>query len=184
MTHDQIEAMTLATKIAVLKDGVLQQFGTPAEIYNNPANMFVADFMGSPAMNLIPARIEANGGGCAVVLEPRRLATPLHLMAGADDAALRAHAGQEVIFGIRPEAITDPDGADRNAGERGQCRLPCRGGRAGRLRHLRRHQLGGKEVIGRMRADCQVGAGTARAASPSTSTRRCSSTRRRERRIA
>ena len=58
VTHDQIEAMTLATKIAVLKDGVLQQFGTPAEIYNRPANMFVADFMGSPAMNLIPAEIE------------------------------------------------------------------------------------------------------------------------------
>ncbi len=58
VTHDQIEAMTLATKIAVLKDGILQQFGTPAEIYNNPANMFVADFMGSPAMNLVPATIE------------------------------------------------------------------------------------------------------------------------------
>ena len=55
VTHDQIEAMTLATKIAVLKDGELQQFGTPAEIYNHPANMFVADFMGSPAMNLLPA---------------------------------------------------------------------------------------------------------------------------------
>ena len=57
VTHDQIEAMTLATKIAVLKDGELQQFGTPAEIYNSPANMFVADFMGSPAMNLVPATI-------------------------------------------------------------------------------------------------------------------------------
>jgi multiple sugar transport system ATP-binding protein len=68
VTHDQIEAMTLATQIAVLKDGVLQQFGTPHEIYNNPANVFVADFMGSPAMNLIPARIEANGGGVAVVM--------------------------------------------------------------------------------------------------------------------
>ena len=56
--------MTLATKIAVLKDGVLQQFGTPAEIYNNPVNMFVADFMGSPAMNLIPATIE-RGRQCA-----------------------------------------------------------------------------------------------------------------------
>src|SRR5215468_1520727 len=68
VTHDQIEAMTLATKIAVLKDGVLQQFGSPHEIYNNPANIFVADFMGSPAMNLIPAKIEANGGGVAVVM--------------------------------------------------------------------------------------------------------------------
>ncbi|MEC8295783.1 MAG: ABC transporter ATP-binding protein, partial [Pseudomonadota bacterium] len=53
VTHDQIEAMTLATKIVVLKGGVVQQIGTPAEIYNNPANLFVADFMGSPAMNLI-----------------------------------------------------------------------------------------------------------------------------------
>src|SRR5271167_1535690 len=55
VTHDQIEAMTLATKIAVLKDGELQQVGTPAEIYNSPANLFVADFMGSPAMNLLEA---------------------------------------------------------------------------------------------------------------------------------
>ena len=53
VTHDQIEAMTLATKIAVMRDGEVQQFGTPAEIYNNPTNLFVADFMGSPAMNLI-----------------------------------------------------------------------------------------------------------------------------------
>ena len=56
VTHDQIEAMTLATKIAVLKDGEVQQVGTPAEIYNKPANLFVADFMGSPAMNLMPAQ--------------------------------------------------------------------------------------------------------------------------------
>ena len=56
VTHDQIEAMTLATKIVVMKGGVVQQIGTPAEIYNHPANLFVADFMGSPAMNLIPAR--------------------------------------------------------------------------------------------------------------------------------
>ena len=58
VTHDQIEAMTLATKIAVMKDGELQQLGTPAEIYNRPANIFVADFMGSPSMNLMPAQAE------------------------------------------------------------------------------------------------------------------------------
>src|SRR5207245_1821715 len=68
VTHDQIEAMTLATKIAVLKDGELQQVGTPAEIYNNPTNLFVADFMGSPAMNLIPATIGTNGNALSVVL--------------------------------------------------------------------------------------------------------------------
>lgn len=78
VTHDQIEAMTLATKIAVLKDGVLQQFGSPAEIYNNPANMFVADFMGSPAMNLLTGTIEQDASGLSVSLarpdgEPMRL---------------------------------------------------------------------------------------------------------------
>ncbi|TIV27075.1 MAG: ATP-binding cassette domain-containing protein, partial [Mesorhizobium sp.] len=66
VTHDQIEAMTLATKIAVMRDGEVQQFGTPAEIYNNPTNIFVADFMGSPAMNLIPAKIDGNGAGLSV----------------------------------------------------------------------------------------------------------------------
>ncbi|TIV13088.1 MAG: ABC transporter ATP-binding protein, partial [Mesorhizobium sp.] len=69
VTHDQIEAMTLATKIAVMRDGEVQQFGTPAEIYNNPTNIFVADFMGSPAMNLIPAKIDGNGSGLSVVLD-------------------------------------------------------------------------------------------------------------------
>src|ERR1700745_1110223 len=57
VTHDQIEAMTLATKIAVLKNGELQQVGSPSEIYNRPANMFVADFMGSPAMNLLEGTV-------------------------------------------------------------------------------------------------------------------------------
>src|SRR5688572_23606547 len=78
VTHDQIEAMTLATKIAVLKDGILQQFGTPAEIYNNPANMFVADFMGSPAMNLLTATVEGGGSDLAVSLA-RPDAEPLRL---------------------------------------------------------------------------------------------------------
>src|SRR6201987_3304436 len=62
VTHDQIEAMTLATHIAVLRDGVLQQFGTPAEIYSNPTNVFVADFMGSPAMNIVPAEVRSENG--------------------------------------------------------------------------------------------------------------------------
>ena len=63
VTHDQIEAMTLATRIAVMKAGELLQLGTPKEIYENPADLFVAGFMGSPSMNLIPAKlVEANGG--------------------------------------------------------------------------------------------------------------------------
>jgi multiple sugar transport system ATP-binding protein len=114
VTHDQIEAMTLATKIAVLKDGILQQVGTPAEIYNKPANLFVADFMGSPSMNLLRARVVSENGRSVLKLVQTgsteiTLATPDTL------AAAPLAAGRDLILGIRPEAITDRDGADRNA---------------------------------------------------------------------
>ncbi|MBB4444181.1 MULTISPECIES: ABC transporter ATP-binding protein, partial [Rhizobium] len=92
VTHDQIEAMTLATKIAVLKDGVLQQFGTPAEIYNSPSNIFVADFMGSPAMNLLNATVENGAGGLEVSLE-RPNAAPLRLPVISGNNGLTAYTG-------------------------------------------------------------------------------------------
>jgi multiple sugar transport system ATP-binding protein len=154
VTHDQIEAMTLATQIAVLKEGILQQFGTPHEIYNNPANVFVADFMGSPAMNLIPARIEANGGGVAVVLD-RDGSQPLHLKVGGD-SKLGAHAGRDVIFGLRPEAITDISGADRTSGRvvNAECHVEVVEPAGADTYVVTR--LGGREVIGRMRSDLHV----------------------------
>ena len=160
VTHDQIEAMTLATKIAVLKDGVLQQFGTPAEIYNNPANMFVADFMGSPAMNLVPAKIESGGNGSACRARTAGCARRCACRSTTASSALRGYAGKDVIFGIRPEALTDPDGADRNARVAGRRRLPDRSGRAGRLRHLRGDQSrrqGGGRAPARRCADCSAG---------------------------
>src|SRR5882757_7547641 len=93
VTHDQIEAMTLATQIAVLKDGELQQVGTPGEIYNAPVNLFVADFMGSPSMNLLKGRVAKNGGAAAITFaaegaSPVTLAVPTgvdisHLQDGA-----------------------------------------------------------------------------------------------------
>jgi multiple sugar transport system ATP-binding protein len=154
VTHDQIEAMTLATQIAVLKDGILQQFGTPHEIYNNPTNIFVADFMGSPAMNLIPARIEVNGGGVAVVLS-RDGSEPLQLKV-ANDSKLGAHAGRDVIFGLRPEAITDMSGADRNSARvvNADCHVEVVEPAGADTYVVTR--LGGREVIGRMRSDMQV----------------------------
>ena len=114
VTHDQIEAMTLATRIAVLKDGELQQVGTPAEIYNTPANLFVADFMGSPSMNLLEGRLEKNGGAAMIALvregaEPVRLAVPPGAAIGALDN------GDAVILGIRPEAVSDLESVDRKA---------------------------------------------------------------------
>ena len=102
VTHDQIEAMTLATKIVVMKAGVVQQIGTPAEIYNTPANMFVADFMGSPAMNLIPAKTKANGAGVNIEIE-RKNAPPI-VLTETRDISLPS----EVVMGIRPEDIVEP----------------------------------------------------------------------------
>ena len=114
VTHDQIEAMTLATKIAVLKDGELQQVGTPAEIYNSPSNLFVADFMGSPAMNLLEGTVRGVNGARRIVLErPGDPPIVLPIPASADES--RLSDGAKVIFGIRPEAVNDKDGVDRGA---------------------------------------------------------------------
>ncbi|OJF91452.1 ABC transporter ATP-binding protein [Pararhizobium antarcticum] len=163
VTHDQIEAMTLATKIAVLKDGVLQQFGTPADIYNNPTNLFVADFMGSPAMNLLTATVEGGGSDLRVVLE-RPGSEPLKLPV-AQVQGLSAYAGQSIVFGIRPEALTDPDGADRNARSlaEGDCLIDVVEPAGSDTFAVTK--LGGKEVVARLRADAQIAPGqTARLA--------------------
>ena len=92
VTHDQIEAMTLATRIAVMKGGVVQQLGTPYEVYNRPANTFVAGFMGSPRMNLLPARLANSGSEIALEIQngghPRvRIELP------PSAAALSTHVG-------------------------------------------------------------------------------------------
>ncbi|MES2115699.1 MAG: sn-glycerol-3-phosphate ABC transporter ATP-binding protein UgpC [Pseudomonadota bacterium] len=105
VTHDQIEAMTLATRIAVMKGGELQQLGTPAEVYNTPNTIFVATFIGSPAMNLIPARLEPDGDGLALVIEGKEGAGTLRLALPAQSEAVRKAVGQPVIAGLRPEAI-------------------------------------------------------------------------------
>jgi multiple sugar transport system ATP-binding protein len=101
VTHDQIEAMTLGDRIAVMKDGLIQQFGSPQEIYDHPANLFVAGFIGSPAMNFIQGKLATHDQGLAFGLQQgERIAwLPLHGM----NSAL---AGRECILGIRPEQIT------------------------------------------------------------------------------
>jgi multiple sugar transport system ATP-binding protein len=158
VTHDQIEALTLATQIAVLRDGVLQQFDTPAEIYNNPINVFVAEFMGSPAMNLVPASIRSDKGRTVVVLT-RKGEADLMLDPGAASERLASAIGKTVLFGIRPEAITDHDGADRNA--RTLIDVECRVDvvePAGSDTFVVT-SLGGKHVIARMRCDVAVKSG-------------------------
>jgi multiple sugar transport system ATP-binding protein len=104
VTHDQVEAMTMATHIAVLDQGVLQQVGTPTQIYDSPVNLFVAGFVGSPAMNFFDARVTVEQEGGSVEVGPVKL--PIE---GPDRVRLQKHAGQHVILGIRPEHIHDPE---------------------------------------------------------------------------
>lgn len=95
VTHDQIEAMTLATRIAILERGIVQQLGTPNEVYNKPANLFVATFIGTPRINLLPAT--SDNGGLKVENSDLRLDVPEEFT-----GALRA-SGKQVTLGMRPE---------------------------------------------------------------------------------
>jgi len=100
VTHDQVEAMTLADKIVVLRSGRIEQVGAPLELYNNPDNIFVAGFIGSPKMNFLPAVVESTSSGAATVQLKDLTSTPFIVPAYAP-------AGAEVIVGIRPEHFDD-----------------------------------------------------------------------------
>ncbi|RQP21770.1 ABC transporter ATP-binding protein [Piscinibacter terrae] len=104
VTHDQIEAMTLATRIAVMKGGVLQQLGTPHEIYNRPANTFVAGFMGSPRMNLVEVSVVGERGRLGLAIAPGAQEEAVIALPEAP-SALDDYLGKSVIMGVRPEAI-------------------------------------------------------------------------------
>jgi multiple sugar transport system ATP-binding protein len=104
VTHDQIEAMTLADRIAVMKDGEVQQLGTPQEIYDNPANLFVAGFMGSPAMNFIPTKVVATENGPMLELD----AVQKTLLPFPNKDCLENYVGKTIMLGLRPEMITEP----------------------------------------------------------------------------
>jgi len=146
VTHDQVEAMTMATHIAVMKDGEVNQFGAPSEIYGRPANTFVATFMGSPAMNLLTGHVSTNG---VIALEGNTAITlPIPSSAGS------LKRGQAVTLGIRPEwfslsqtqgshpietriDVVEPTGPDLYASV----------------------NLAGREVMARLPADSQISVG-------------------------
>ncbi len=127
VTHDQIEAMTMADKVVIMRDGVIEQAGTPLEVYDHPSNLFVAEFIGSPSMNLLPATVEkgfASGVGGIKLQLPK---------------THRAKIGQKIIYGIRPEhlslgkgiaakiTVTEPTGPEihvyANVGEKEVCAI-------------------------------------------------------------
>ena len=104
VTHDQVEAMTMATRIVVMKDGFIQQVDSPQTLYDKPVNMFVAGFIGTPQMNFINATLEKKDDGLYICFEGNSLKLPAEK---ANDPALQDYIGKEVVAGIRPECIHD-----------------------------------------------------------------------------
>jgi multiple sugar transport system ATP-binding protein len=109
VTHDQTEAMTMATRIAVMNKGILQQLDTPQVLYDSPANLFVAGFIGSPSMNFFPGKVVVSGGKVSVDMETFQVQVP-----DAFAAPYKSMDGKKVVFGIRPENIHDPEFAPVN----------------------------------------------------------------------
>jgi len=103
VTHDQIEAMTLADRIVVMNEGIIEQVGTPGEMYDMPKTRFVASFIGSPAMNMIPCHVHRTAGGLGL-----KLPDQIELNVPADrEARYEPYVGRDMLFGIRPEHITN-----------------------------------------------------------------------------
>ncbi len=113
VTHDQVEAMTMGDRVAVLRDGELQQVDTPTQIYDRPANLFVAGFIGSPPMNLAQASIDRQDGGLTVGFGDQQVAVPREL---AEDRGLGQWVGRTVIVGIRPEDLEGSDNGGSTLG--------------------------------------------------------------------
>jgi multiple sugar transport system ATP-binding protein len=109
VTHDQVEAMTMGDRIVVMKDGLIQQVAEPMDLYDNPANLFVAGFIGSPPMNFIHGKIhQPQSSLWFVETNPASLAGGMKLkIGGAQAGKLASYVGKDVVFGIRPEDIAD-----------------------------------------------------------------------------
>ena len=108
VTHDQVEAMTMATRIVVMKDGLIQQVDTPQNLYDSPCNIFVAGFIGTPQMNFINGTLVKKGEDVYFNFEEHSIKIPAEK---ANNPALKEYIGQEVVAGIRPECINDQDAA-------------------------------------------------------------------------
>src|SRR5246500_3840704 len=110
VTHDQVEAMTLADRVVVMNGGRIEQIGRPQDLYHRPKSLFVAGFMGSPAMNFMRCRLEPNGVGLRVRISDK-VSLPVP---AAQSGRFQQLTGKELIFGLRPEHITEPRRTDRD----------------------------------------------------------------------
>ncbi|MBM3650399.1 MAG: sn-glycerol-3-phosphate ABC transporter ATP-binding protein UgpC [Alphaproteobacteria bacterium] len=151
VTHDQIEAMTMATRIAVMHQGEVQQFADPDTVYNRPANLFVARFMGAPPMNTLPARIETAAGGVRAVVGKGEAAMTLSL-----PAACAMQAGREVVLGLRPECIAEEDRRFGHGGERVILELPVEMTEPTGAETIVLARLGGERTLARVSPDVRL----------------------------
>ncbi len=103
VTHDQVEAMTMGDRVAVMRKGILEQGATPRELYDAPVNLFVAGFIGSPSMNFVYGTLEGEGDNLSLVFGDDRLTVPRSLI--ESKPSLRDHSGKELVVGIRPESF-------------------------------------------------------------------------------
>ena len=158
VTHDQVEAMTLASKIVVMKEGVIQQFGTPEQVYKKPANTFVAQFMGSPAMNLLEGKVQFNGDTAQLTIHCDD-GVPFTLIDKAPPASLKNFINKEIIIGLRPESISDNLPRHAQSSQSVNCQIDY-------LENIGSDvyatlKLGGCELIARLHGDSQVKVGDA-----------------------
>ena len=110
VTHDQVEAMTMADRVAVMRDGVLQQLGAPRDLYDRPVNLFVATFIGAPPLNLLPGVLRGTGQGVELELPGARIVLPPKL--AQKNLWPSAYRDREVVVGVRPEAASLTDETD------------------------------------------------------------------------
>ena len=152
VTHDQIEAMTLATRIAVMNQGEIQQFADPDTVYNRPANLFVARFMGAPPMNTLPARVVVEDGRLCAAVGDGGFRLPLPMTANTG-----AYADRDVVLGIRPGSSPEYDRhfEDGSTLVEAPVEMTEPTG-AGTIVLLR---LGGHEVLGRVAPDIKLRSG-------------------------
>ncbi len=145
VTHDQVEAMTMGDRVAVMRRGVLQQVDTPMRLYNAPANLFVAGFIGSPAMNLFEARLDRNGDGLTAHVGGDQRLT-LDPEAVADPGDLLRYDGRTVALGVRPEHIEDAAFASQAPADR-RLRGVVRGVEALGAEVIAHVEVGGRPVL-------------------------------------
>jgi len=116
VTHDQVEAMTMGDRVAVLRKGKLQQVGSPRELFSEPVNLFVAGFIGSPSMNFVSSKVTGNGGGLQVTLGDEVLSIPQEVV--SNRPALKGYVDRDVIVGIRPQDFQDAELSSDGGDER------------------------------------------------------------------